>query len=90
MINSRLRHPLSTVLWARCRWPACLCVRSLCKQSQCTHPLKRTAQNAALLVLTSQVEQDLVCSSGSAASLETAYKAVSDLINDARLTDDDR
>lgn len=37
-----------------------------------------------------QVEQDLVCSSGSANSLQAAYEAVADLINDARLTDDDR
>ena len=37
-----------------------------------------------------QVEQDLVCSSGTKTSLDAAYKAVADLINDARLTDDDR
>lgn len=37
-----------------------------------------------------QVEQDLVCSSGSTNSLQAAYEAVADLINDARLTDDDR
>jgi len=36
------------------------------------------------------VEQDLVCSSGSANSLQAAYEAVADLINDARLTDNDR
>lgn len=37
-----------------------------------------------------QVEQDLVCSSGSANSLQAAYEAVADLINDAHLTDNDR
>lgn len=43
-----------------------------------------------ILLNRQQAEQDLVCSSGSANSLQAAYEAVADLINDARLTDDDR